>query len=132
MGGISAQTCPRADFWSRLGALVIDIVLVAVGVGVTPLVPGGLFPWAMGVFLAAMWAWKGTTVGGVVLNLKVVRLDDRPIDPATAIVRTIIGYISLMTLVGFLWCIWDSEQQTWHDKVAGTVVVRTPKGASLV
>jgi len=26
--------------------------------------------------------------------------------------------------VGFLWIIWDPKKQGWHDKVAGTVVVR--------
>jgi len=48
-------------------------------------------------------------------------------------VRALVGYLSVAAAgLGFLWCIWDSEQQTWHDKVAGTVVVRTPKGTSLV
>jgi uncharacterized RDD family membrane protein YckC len=26
----------------------------------------------------------------------------------------------------------DHERQAWHDKIAGTVVVRVPKGVSLV
>jgi len=29
----------------------------------------------------------------------------------------------LVLLLGYLWMIWDSEKQTWHDKVARTYVV---------
>jgi uncharacterized RDD family membrane protein YckC len=49
------------------------------------------------------------------------------------VVRTLVGYLSAFAVgLGFLWCIWDLEQQTWHDKVAGTVVIRVPKGTPLV
>ena len=33
----------------------------------------------------------------------------------------------LLGLAGFLWAIWDSENQGWHDKLAGTYVVRTAR-----
>ncbi|MEC8486226.1 MAG: RDD family protein, partial [Actinomycetota bacterium] len=26
--------------------------------------------------------------------------------------------------LGYLWMIWDKDRQTWHDKVAGTIVVK--------
>jgi uncharacterized RDD family membrane protein YckC len=31
--------------------------------------------------------------------------------------------ISILWLLDHLWCIWDRQKQTWHDKIAGTVVV---------
>jgi uncharacterized RDD family membrane protein YckC len=34
--------------------------------------------------------------------------------------------------LGFVWVVFDSERQSWHDKIAGTVVVRAAKGVSLV
>ena len=34
--------------------------------------------------------------------------------------------------LGFFWIIWDPEKQAWHDKIAGTLVVRMPKGVSLI
>jgi uncharacterized RDD family membrane protein YckC len=125
-------TLPRADFWPRLGALLIDIVLVAVAGGVTVVLSVFPFPLLFGGYVFGLWLWKGTTVGGIVFNLKVVRLDGRPIDAATAVVRTLVAFLSAVTLLGFLWCLWDSERQTWHDKVAGTVVVRVPKATPLV
>jgi uncharacterized RDD family membrane protein YckC len=29
-----------------------------------------------------------------------------------------------MTFLGFLWALWDKNNQTWHDKIAGTEVIR--------
>jgi uncharacterized RDD family membrane protein YckC len=26
--------------------------------------------------------------------------------------------------LGFLWMLWDGDRQTWHDKIAGTVVIK--------
>ncbi len=129
---VSAVTLPRGEFWVRLGALLLDIILVAVAgtVGmVLALLP---FPLLFGGYMFGFWLWKGTTIGGIVFNLKVVRLDGRPVDGATAAVRTLMAFISAVTLLGFLWCLWDDERQTWHDKVAGTVVVRVPKATPLV
>jgi uncharacterized RDD family membrane protein YckC len=71
--------------------------------------------------------------GGIVCGLKVVRLDDRPIDWGTAIVRALGCFLSFVVLcLGFLWVVFDDQRQSWHDKIAGTTVVRVPKGVSLV
>ncbi len=125
-------TLPRAEFGVRLAALLIDIVLVAVATAVTVVLAVLPFPLVFGGYMFALWLWRGTTVGGIVFNLKVVRLDGRPVDAATALVRTLVAFLSAVTLLGFLWCLWDLERQTWHDKVAGTVVVRVPKATPLV
>jgi uncharacterized RDD family membrane protein YckC len=34
--------------------------------------------------------------------------------------------------LGFLWIALDTDKQAWHDKIAGTLVVRTTKRVSLV
>jgi uncharacterized RDD family membrane protein YckC len=31
----------------------------------------------------------------------------------------------IVCLLGYLWMLWDKEKQTWHDKLATTVVVPT-------
>lgn len=33
-------------------------------------------------------------------------------------------------LAGLLWVTWDPHKQGWHDKLAGTYVVRNPKGTT--
>lgn len=88
---------------------------------------------ALALYGALMWKLKGSTVGGIVCGLKVVRLDDRPIDWGTAIVRALSCFLSLFVMgFGFIWIVFDDQRQSWHDKIAGTVVVRAPRGESLV
>ena len=141
-GIISAATLPRAGFWIRLAALGLDAILIGVLVGfASELLPrflkfdhglGGVLL-ALAVYGAAMWKTKGTTIGGIVCGLKVVRLDDRAIDWPTAVVRALSCFLSLFVAgLGFLWVVFDPEKQSWHDKIAGTTVVRLPKGGSLL
>jgi uncharacterized RDD family membrane protein YckC len=62
-----------------------------------------------------------------------VRLDGRPVDWGTSIVRALSCFLSLVVLgLGFIWIAVDRDRQAWHDKIAGTVVVRPPKGVSLI
>lgn len=87
----------------------------------------------LAAFGAVLWKMKGTTIGGVICGLKVVRLDDRPIDWGTSIVRALGCFLSLAVAgLGFIWVAIDDQSQSWHDKIAGTTVVRVPKGVSLL
>jgi uncharacterized RDD family membrane protein YckC len=117
---------PRAGFWIRMAALLLDVLLVGVV---------GSILWVSHVFLvllatygAAMWKLRGCTVGGIVFDLRVVRVDGRPMDWETSIVRALSCFLSLAVAgLGFLWIAFDGANQAWHDKIAGTVVVRVPK-----
>ncbi len=133
---ISAATLPRAGFWHRLAAVVLDAILVGMICGFIGSVWhrfGSAFPLWFAVYNVAMWATKGTTIGGIICGLKVVRLDDRPIDWGVAIVRALGGFLSLFVAgLGFIWVAFDDEKQSWHDKIAGTTIVRVPKGTSLL
>lgn len=121
---------PRAGFWIRTGALFIDGIVVAVCFG----------PWAgpavlpiLALYGALLWKYRGTTIGGIVCGLQVVRLDDRPLDWPTVAVRALACFLSLVVVgLGFVWVAFDDEKQSWHDKIAGTTVVRPTKRPSLV
>ena len=57
-----------------------------------------------------MWKYKGTTIGGIICGLKVVRLDDRELDWPTAVVRALGCFLSMAVAgLGFLWVVFDSE-----------------------
>lgn len=131
----SAATLPRAGFWIRTAAALLDFIMIAVVLGVFGLFdngPGPLFV-TLAAYCAAMWKFKGTTVGGVICGLRVVRLDDRPIDWGVAVVRALSAFLSLFAAgLGFIWVAFDEERQSWHDKIAGTTIVRVPKGTSLL
>jgi uncharacterized RDD family membrane protein YckC len=134
----SAVTLPRAGFWPRLLAMLIDVIVVAIFVGL--LLPrfmhGGFGPGMLpivAIYAALLWKLRGTTIGGIVCGLKVVRVDDRPIDWPTAVVRALGCFLSLVVAgLGFIWVAFDPDKQSWHDKIAGTIVVRMPKGVPLV
>ena len=119
---------PRAGFWIRMAALLIDALLVGILLGVVHR-HGDFFLVVLAIYGAAMWKLRGSTVGGIVFDLQVVRLDDRPIGWETAIVRALGCFLSLVVVgLGFFWIAFDHGKQAWHDKIAGTIVVRVPKG----
>jgi uncharacterized RDD family membrane protein YckC len=130
---ISAATLHRAGFWIRVAASVLDALLVGVAVALLPnwLQPNFLLVYA--AYCVVLWALKGTTVGGIVCSLKVVRLNDQPVDWSTALVRALGGFLSLFAAgIGFIWVAFDDQRQSWHDKIAGTTIVHVPRGVSLV
>ena len=115
-----------------MGALLIDLILV--GVALSAFDPSEKFTLVMlAAYGALMWKMKSTTIGGIICNLRVVRTDGRPIEWETAIVRALSCFLSLAPAgLGFFWMLFDANRQTWHDKIAGTVVVRVPKNQPLV
>jgi uncharacterized RDD family membrane protein YckC len=115
---------PRAPFRDRLGAFVLDLILVtfvqAVLDAFLPLL------WLL-VYHIGFWTWKGTTVGGIICQLRVVRVDGTPLRFVDALVRGLSSIFSLAVLgLGCLWILKDPERQAWHDKIAGTYVVKVP------
>jgi uncharacterized RDD family membrane protein YckC len=123
----------RAGWWPRLGAAVIDGLLVT------------LFTWLLiwlthssairelGLLVSAAYFTVlegrpgGAGVGKRALGLRVV--DQRtggPIGYPRALVRWLTQLISAAVFfLGYLWMLWDPEKQCWHDKLAGDVVVHT-------
>ncbi len=124
-------THPKATFWERMAAGFLDLVLVTI---LGAIVQGP--PLALIVALAyftGLWAWRGTSIGGIVLGLKVVRADGEPVSFAVALVRALAAAFSgIVLFLGFFWIAWDSEKQGWHDKIAGTVVLKLPRGTPLL
>jgi len=129
-------TLPRAGFWLRMGALLIDVLLVGF---VSSFLLGSvhhgsnLHLLVLATYGACMWKMRGSTVGGIVCDLRVVRADGRAVEWETAIVRALSCFLSLAVCgLGFIWIAFDANHQAWHDKIAGTLVVRVPKGRPLV
>jgi uncharacterized RDD family membrane protein YckC len=129
---VDAISLPRAGFWIRMGALFIDIVLISVIAGVLD-TGGEIWLVVLAAYGALMWKLKGTTIGGLVCGIKIVRRDGAEINWDTAIVRALGCFLSMIVAgLGFLWIVFDEDRQAWHDKIAGTLVVRTPRPESLV
>ena len=71
------------------------------------------------------WVYKSATPGKMVLNIKVVDAETGAaltVKQSTA--RYLGYYVSVLPLgLGLLWVVWDSKKQSWHDKLAGTIVI---------
>lgn len=85
---------------------------------------GTLISWAYYVIFTGAW---GATLGKMALGVKVVNRDLQKIGYGTAFLREVIGKIvsSLIFLLGFLWIAFDPKKQGWHDKIAGTYVIKS-------
>jgi uncharacterized RDD family membrane protein YckC len=131
-------------FWVRFLALLIDAI--ALGILTTAISPlfGPMFTTSAGgqiefnatanafstlaglVYFIGLWVWRGQTVGMMPFGLQVVRADDgTKID----VVRGLLRYVGLIIAsiplaLGLIWAAFDSRKQGWHDKIAGTLVIR--------
>ena len=127
---VVAAGLPRAGFWIRMMALLLDCLLVGFLMGALRH-SWHLQPLVLATYGAIMWKLRGSTVGGIVFDLQVVRLDDRAMDWETAVVRALACFLSLAVAgLGFFWIAFDPGRQAWHDKIAGTAVVRVRKGVA--
>ncbi len=122
----SAALFGRVGFWWRTLATLIDLFVVGAIVAFLdidfPLIP--LF-----AYFIIFWGWKGSALGGMALGIRVQKISGEPLDWPTSFIRSFCSAISFIPfLLGFFWAGWDPEKQSWHDKIAGTTVVRIPPG----
>jgi uncharacterized RDD family membrane protein YckC len=122
---------PRALFRDRLAAFVIDVLVLFVTVffldAINLVDAEAFFPLLL-IYMIVSWTWKQTTFGGIVCQIRLVRTDGGPLSFADALVRALAGIFSLALLaIGTLWILRDPERQAWHDKIAGTYVVKVPR-----
>ncbi|TMF21584.1 MAG: RDD family protein [Chloroflexi bacterium] len=80
-------------------------------------------------YFVDFWSQRdGQTIMNKAMGIKVVKTDGSPITVGTAVVRYI-GYILNDIIfgipIGFIWAAFDGNKQGWHDKIAGTIVVKT-------
>lgn len=132
-------------FWPRVGAAIVDSLLIMVTTfpvlisiygweyltsEKTGLIAGPadfLISWVLPFVVTVLfWVWKQATPGKMVVSARVV--DARTggnISVGQAMGRYIAYFLSILPLgLGILWVAFDPRKQGWHDKVAGTLVVR--------
>ncbi len=141
------ENAEYAGFWLRLGATLIDSLLMVVVL----FVPLGfiygeaywlgeqaiygfwdvLFQYIL-PFVLTIWFWKRFlgTPGKMALRLEIVDVETgNKMSTGQAVGRYFAYLVSALPLfLGFLWVGIDKRKQGWHDKLAGTVVVRRGKG----
>ena len=143
-----------ATWGDRLGAAVLDalvrvgIVAVPGAIGAIAFVGGeeaGTAGLGLGVFVGllvalayapVMIARTGQTLGHRAVDIKVVRGDGSRVGGGRAFVREVVVKALLMenlalftayllTLINYLWPLWDPRNQALHDKMCDTLVLKT-------
>ena len=143
-----------AGFFSRFIALLIDQVamvflaflvglLASVCAGTALLAEGDIVGFLFGsvaliswgaltifqfLYFGYFWSKDGQSIGMKLLNVKVVRQEEgEQLSFFRAGFRGTLGYYisGLVFGLGFLWAAFDSQKETWHDKLFNTWVVES-------
>jgi uncharacterized RDD family membrane protein YckC len=132
-GGGGVQSGPRASFGIRFVAALIDGVLLGVIGAVLGAILGNALGSALNLALGLGYygylegSPSGQTVGKKLMNIRVIDFNGGgPIGTGRGLIRYVGRILStIVCLLGYFWMLWDKEKQTWHDKIAATVVVPT-------
>ncbi len=127
---------PAAGWWSRVGATIVDGLVLIVPNFIVDLIGGrgvgtGLSVLINVVYYVGMLSRSGQTLGNMAVGTRVVDTNTGgPIGPGKAFVRWLsegILFVLLIVpgLLDILWPLWDQRRQTLHDKMAATLVIRT-------
>jgi len=80
-------------------------------------------------FIATIWFWLRfqATPGKMATNLRLVDAKNgKKISTKQSIGRYFAQIISIIPFgLGYFWIVIDKKNQSWHDKLAGTVVIRS-------
>jgi len=130
-------------FWARVGASLIDTVLVAVICwpiltyiygwqywssdafiqGPLDFIVGWVLP---AVAIVLFWVYRQATPGKMAIGARIVDAQTGGPPSTRQLVMRYLGYYvsTIPLLLGLIWVAFDPRKQGWHDKIAGTVVVR--------
>lgn len=132
-----------AGFWIRVGASIIDTILImAVTMPLLTWIYGSAYwsgqnfysgTWDLllsyifpAVAVITFWVYKSATPGKMLCKLKVINVNTgESLGPGRAIGRYLGYYVSMIPLMlGVIWVAFDKRKQGWHDKLASTAVVK--------
>ena len=139
----AAPPVRAAGFWIRVIASIIDMIFMVILTGPLLFAVYGreyltsvemmkgpadfVISYVLpAVVTIAFWVTCRGTPGKLVCGLRVVDAREREsIDLLQAVLRYF-GYLisALPLLLGFLWIAFDPRKQGFHDKIAGTLVIR--------
>jgi uncharacterized RDD family membrane protein YckC len=128
----SQQAVPSlAGLWPRIGGRVIDcIVGFVVAVALTVVTNGAIEPYLLlvitGLMAVYIWKWQATP-GMMAVSARFVDASThQPPTLVRCVIRCFAEWLSAIPLgLGFVWAIFDKRRQTWHDKLANTLVVKS-------
>lgn len=132
-----------APLWRRLASAFYDALLLGAlwmtatllgsmaltlaGLAYSPgLFRGWLFLVGLGYF-GACWVHGGQTLGMRVWRLTARSSSGGPMRWPIACARYAFAYFAWLSVIGVLWCVFDSRRRALHEIASGTEMVYTPK-----
>lgn len=130
-------------FWPRVGAAIIDTLLL--GVIIWPILTAFygesywsseqfvqgpmdfLLSWVFpAIAVIVFWVLKQATPGKMAVSAKIVDANTGAAPTTGQCIGRYFSYFlaGLPLGLGIIWVAFDARKQGWHDKLAGTVVVR--------
>ena len=143
MQGLNDGELEYVGFWPRVGAALIDtVLLLAVCVPLVTAIYGKeywlsdaiihgpadfLINWVLpAVAVVLFWVYRQATPGKIAISARIVDAETGEKPSTGPLVGRYLGYYVAMLplMLGIIWVAFDPRKQGWHDKLAGTVVVR--------
>lgn len=122
------------SFWERFAAMFIDGIILAIVNFLVGLLVSG-WPFFAGNLVTIIIGWlyyalqesasNQATLGKRAMGLRVTDLNGHRVSFARATGRHFGKIISaIIIFIGYFMMIWDDRNQTLHDKMAGTLIVK--------
>lgn len=79
-------------------------------------------------FFLLFWMKGGQTLGMKSWRIRVVRTDGAALAWTDALKRLVFALLSWLPLgLGYIWILFDKENQAWHDRLSGTRLIMLAK-----
>ena len=79
-------------------------------------------------FYSYFWRLRGQTLGMQAWRIQLIDCEAEEISLGQALLRCAAAVLSLAPVgLGYLWCLFDKERLTWHDRLTGTRLRLLPK-----
>ncbi len=132
---------PSAPFFRRIAAFIYDSFIVfsflLLATTIALLVNQGesLLPHraifllylfiSTGLFLGWFWKTSGQTLGMLAWKIRVITVEGKPLNWSLALQRYSLALLTMsMAGIGLLWCLFDKDKQSLHDRLLNTRVVK--------
>lgn len=131
-----------SGFWRRCVANILDGIILAMSYNavttilhVVASLLGTDYPGFSEWMLCAIifWAYmiwfkgfRGSTPGYYIMGIKLISVDGGNVTIKQIVIRTMSSFLSAIPLgLGYFWIVFDTNRQAWHDKIAGTYVIKS-------
>jgi uncharacterized RDD family membrane protein YckC len=134
----AASSAEKAGFWIRVIAYIIDGVILGIVNEILSVTVGrassglaSLISLVISLlYFSYLWSGAsplgaGRTVGMRIFGIRVIKTDGSDLTFVQGLVRWIGLVISTIVIfIGLIWVAFDPNKQGWHDKIAGTYVIK--------